>query len=214
MDGLLVDSEPLWQESEKRVFANVGLHLTDAMCQETVGLRIDEVVDHWAQRCGFAKSVSKSQIVADIVDEMTLLFRTKAMLLPGVEEALYYYGSKSIPLGIASSSPLQMIFALVERFSFESVFQSVRSAEMEAYGKPHPAVYLSCCHHLGVAPTQTLAFEDSVNGVIAAKSAKMSVIAIPAAQDRDRPEFAIADGRYASLHDFLAALEVDHEILT
>lgn len=212
MDGLLLDSEPFWQRAEQRVFRQLGLILTTEMCSQTIGLRVDEVVEHWSRRLSWSQTLNTTQIAQDILDEMVVLFHSQAQLMPGVEEALAYYATKGLPLGIASSSPLVLINAFVNRFSLESVFDSVCSAEFEVYGKPHPAVYIRCCEQLGVKPAASLAFEDSLNGVLSAKSAKMAVIAIPSAKEYERSEFAIADAKYRCLHDFIARLEVDVDV--
>jgi sugar-phosphatase len=78
MDGLLIDSEPLWQEAEQRVFATVGLNLTNEQTTETTGLRVDEVIDYWFVRFPWnEENISKKQLDVNIVEEVKNLIREK-----------------------------------------------------------------------------------------------------------------------------------------
>ncbi|MCB9595510.1 MAG: hexitol phosphatase HxpB [Sandaracinaceae bacterium] len=198
MDGLLIDSEPLWRAAEIEVFATVGLHLTDAQCEETTGLRIDEVV---AVRHAEAPWTDPPQarIVERIVDRLIALVSERGEPLPGVDHALARCRQDGLRLALASSSPMRIIDATLARLGLADTFEVVTSAETERYGKPHPAVFLRCAETLGVPPTACLVFEDSLNGVIAAKAARMRCVAVPEKPD---PRFAIADRVLASLVDF------------
>ena len=89
--------------------------------------------------------------------------------------------------------------AVVEKLGLGGAFDFIHSAEEEEYGKPHPAVYLTTARMLGVAPTECLAIEDSLNGVIAAKSARMKCVAIPSPESRVDSRFTIADATLDSL---------------
>ena len=90
MDGVLIDSEPLWQEAEKNVFATVGIHLTTEMCFETMGMRTDEVV---AYRYKKQKWHSKSQeeVADEIMDELEELIRQKGRAMPGVSHIFEFF---------------------------------------------------------------------------------------------------------------------------
>ena len=201
MDGLLIDSEPLWQEAEIEVYGQVGVPLTVEMTSQTMGLRTDEVTRHWHKRFPW-KSPSQSE-VSRILDE-TVIKRIieKGQAKDGVDEAIKVCESLGLPMAIASSSPMKLIEAVVAKLGIADKIQTMHSAHNEEYGKPHPAVYLKTANELGVHPEHCLAFEDSANGVISAKAAKMKCIAIPEANARDDKRFGIADIVIHSLLDF------------
>jgi sugar-phosphatase len=96
---------------------------------------------------------------------------------------------------------MRLISACVHRLNGENIFQTVISAEHEAYGKPHPAVFLKAADELKVHPLDCLVLEDSLMGVIAAKAARMQCVAIPAPQEFNNPKFVIADWKIHSLTD-------------
>lgn len=205
MDGVLVDSEPLWRRAEIEVFAEVGLHLTEAQCAETMGLRMDEVVDLWFARApwdtGDAADLPAS-VTARVVDRVVDLVVSEAAPMPGVAGALDRCDAAALPLAIASSSPKRLIRTVVTTFGFDGRFAATCSAEDETHGKPHPAVFLTTATALGVAPRDCLVVEDSVNGVIAARSAGMRVVAVPDSAAFGDPRFSIADAVLGSLDDF------------
>lgn len=201
MDGLLIDSEPIWREAEKEIFAEVGITLTDEMCFTTVGLRIDEVVQHWHSKFPW-ENPSQEFIKEKVIDKVTELILLKGEVLPGVLKTISYFHSKNYPLAIASASPLKIIRAVVQKFDLEKHFTIIHSAETEEYGKPHPAVFISAAKKLKVLPQHCLVFEDSLNGVIAAKAARMKVIAVPEPIHFENVKFNIADEKLKSLLDF------------
>ncbi len=201
MDGVLIDSEPLWREAEIEAFAGVGLHLTQAMCMETTGLRIDEAVAHWHARhdgwVGHTAAEVQELIVSGVIERV----RKKGEAKQGIEHALDMCRRRAAKVALASSSSYRVIHAVVRRLGLVNAFDLVYSAEEEEYGKPHPGVYLTTARRLGVAPTRCVAIEDSFNGVLAAKSARMKCVAVPDTEGRSDPRFVIADTVLASLND-------------
>ena len=202
MDGVLLDSEPFWRQAERELFASVGIHLTEQDCVETMGVRIDEVVSYrYSQHSGNFPPV---EVLAQrIVNRVAELVQEKGRPLPGVMEALEFLRRQNIPLALASSSSAQLITTTLNALNLSSYFPLWHSAEGEPYGKPHPAVYLNTCAKMGVNPRRCLAIEDSLNGVIAAKAACMTCVAVPEAAVAKQPQFAIAD----AVLDSLAQLE-------
>jgi mannitol-1-/sugar-/sorbitol-6-/2-deoxyglucose-6-phosphatase len=199
MDGLLIDSEPLWRRAERTVFSEVGLHLTDDDCKLTTGLRIDEVVGHWFSRHPW-KSQSPEVVGDRIVREVVRLVRTVGEEMPGASRALALCADAGLRLGLASSSSPALIDAVLDRLGFTDRFEVAHSASHEKHGKPHPDVYLTACARLGVSPAGCVAFEDSVNGVRAARAAGMRCIAVPGHEVPDAEEIAsLADVVLASL---------------
>lgn len=189
LDGLLVDSEPLWRRSEVELFATVGLHMTDAQCEETTGLRIDEVVQLRHRQQPWP-SPSVEIVTGKIIDRMIGLIGTEAVAKPGVHHAIGLCAEAGMRLLVVSSSPTRLIEAALETLGVRDRFEGIVSAEHEPYGKPHPGVFLHAAEKLAVSPLDCLVLEDSLNGVVAAKAARMTCIAVP---ERADPRFALAD---------------------
>lgn len=201
MDGVLLDSEPYWRQAEMELFATVGLHLSEDDCRQTTGLRIDEVVAlRHAQHPW--PSPSCEELAGAILDRVIELVSRLGSPLPGVMEGLQASRQTRLPLAIASSSSYRLIEATLQRLQIRDWFPTLHSAEEEDLGKPHPAVYLRAAEKLGVPATHCLAIEDSLNGVIAAKAARMKVVAIPEVHQQQDPRFAVADYRLTNLGQF------------
>jgi mannitol-1-/sugar-/sorbitol-6-/2-deoxyglucose-6-phosphatase len=206
MDGLLIDSEPLWRRAERAVFAELGVELTEAMCERTTGLRIDEVVRHWHGQFGPWAGATADDVARRVIERVIALIRDGGEPKPGAREAVAAAREAGLRLALASSSARPIIDAALARLGLEATFEAVHSASVEALGKPHPAVYLSTAARLGAAPSECVALEDSLPGVIAAKAARMTCIAVPdVAPDRLAP-FAVADVVLRSLLDVTPAL--------
>jgi HAD superfamily hydrolase (TIGR01509 family) len=204
MDGVIVDSEPLWHAVEQDVFARLGTPITLAQCLETTGLRVDEVVLHRWERQPWTGGQSREEVARMIIEGMESRLRAGATAMPGLREALVFLQSLRLPLAVASSSPLELIHACLEGLGIASYFTHVCSATAEPLGKPHPAVYLTAARLLGVAARDCVAIEDSFNGALAAKAARMRCLAVPDLRlVRDLGElsrFAFCDGVLPSLH--------------
>lgn len=192
LDGLLIDSEPLWQEAEILVFQQVNIILTPELCLQTKGLRIDEVVEYWYQKYPWT-DLTKQNVEQLIVAKVIELIHVKGKPLAGVDRAISFVRQKQVKIALASSSALPIIRAALQKLKLTDVFVEIYSAESEVLGKPYPGVYLTTARKLQVAPQKCLALEDSLNGVLAAKAAQMKCIAIPEPSQRDNPKFAIAD---------------------
>ena len=200
MDGVLIDSEPLWQQAEIEIFPEVGVHLTSEDCRQTMGLWIDEVVDHWHAQHPW-EAPTNEEIARRVVARVGELIRSEGRLLPGAENALRFVGAR-VRLALASSSYYELIDAVVDGFAIRTYFDVVYSAEDEPSGKPHPGIYLTAARKLGVDPTRVIAIEDSPNGVLAAKAARMRCIAIPERTIAKDPRFGVADEMISSLTEF------------
>jgi HAD superfamily hydrolase (TIGR01509 family) len=201
MDGLLLDTEPLWGESMLRVAERHGIPVGREHFRETTGLRIYEVTEYWAARFPWQGS-SPQEVAEDILDDIIEAARTQGRVLPGVEDTLELLRTEGVRVGLASSSPSRMIEALVRHFGLYDHFDCITSADAVALGKPHPAVFLHCAEALGAKPGQCLVLEDSVNGMIAGKAARMKVVVVPDQQHYDHPGFALADHKLHSLEEF------------
>lgn len=206
LDGLLIDSEPCWGQAEMECLVEVGVPLDAERCQETTGLRLDEVVAYWAARHPWT-GVSHEEVVRRILSRVLALLAERAPLKPGVHESLAAIRRAGLRVALASSSPLALVEAALDRVGLRGAFEQVVSAEGERFGKPHPGVYLTTAARLGVAPGGCVALEDSVNGVLSATEAGMRCIAVPERWPVVDPRFSRADAVVRSL------LEVDAHLL-
>lgn len=205
MDGVLIDSEPLWQKAEIDLFGEIGVPLTPDLCATTMGLRIDEVVAHWRSRFPW-EGPSDAEMVDRVVTRMVELIGRQAEPLPGVGPTLELLQTSQVRMALATSSFKPIMRAVLDTFELHRFFEVAYSAEEERWGKPHPGIYLTVAERMSVLPTRCLAVEDSVNGVLAAKAARMKCVAIPDLAKGD-PRFAIADGILDSLYALPGWLE-------
>lgn len=205
MDGLLVDSEPFWRKAEIECFAKVGIALSEDDCRETMGFRLNEVVALWHSRRPW-KGASQAEVEADIIETVSRYILEEAAPLPGVLEAIDICRKAGLRTAVASSSPMKLIESVVKRFGLTAKFDCLKSAQHEEFGKPHPAVFISTARALGVKPEACVVFEDSFHGMVAGLAARMKVIAVPAAEDFDRPEFKAARLLLPDLRAFNAGI--------
>lgn len=203
MDGLLIDSEPLWLATQKsQLLALYDLVVPEAELLAFQGTSTVEFCRTMAQR-HHGHGVDADVLLAAMLERMAGLI-AHATLMPGAQALLQRLAEAQVPMAIASSSPLHFIEAVVHAHAlpvsvFASGLEVVRS-------KPHPAVFELAAERLGSeVPAQCCVWEDSVNGVIAARAAGMRVIAVPDPAHSNPAQFAIAHHIHSSLHDSLGA---------
>ncbi|MDM8159084.1 hexitol phosphatase HxpB [Labilibaculum sp. K2S] len=201
MDGLLINSEPFWQESETKVFSSLGLDVNNKMFEQFMGKRIDEVVEVMYKMTPW-NHVSKEKVTEDIVENVIRLVLEKGACLDGVNKTLENLQQASFKIGLASSSKMKIISAVLEKLQLQDYFEVVHSAEFEKYGKPHPQVFITTAELLGIHPSECVVFEDSLNGVISALAAGMKCIAVPEKDAFNLDKFIIANKVLGSLNDF------------
>jgi len=204
MDGVLIDSEPLWKIAMEQTFKEVGCNLTRDEFARTTGMRIDEVIAYWFNHIGW-EGVSEKEVENRIIQRMIHLIEENGKPLDGVVDTLKYLNEKGILVGLGTSSYAILIAAVLRTLNIENYFHYVHSAEHEKYGKPHPAVYLSVAERLGVNPKNCLVIEDSLNGIISGKAAKMTVVCIPEKTHKPEPKLILADAQFESMSEFLNA---------
>lgn len=203
MDGLLIDSEPFWREAELQVFPEVGITITEEMWKETIGIRLNEVIDrYYAMFPWNLEKFSKREVENRISDHVIDLIYQKGVRMEGVGEILDFFQKKPVKMALASSSDFKIIDAILDKLELRSYFGVIHSAEAEPFGKPHPAVYISTSQKLNIAPLHCLAFEDSINGLLSAKSARMKCVAVPGDSLKNDKRLGIADVVLSSLADF------------
>ena len=178
MDGVLVDSEPIWREVEGKIFASVGIEVTDEDLFETMGVRVADVVARWHRRSPWDEP-SREEVARSIVDGVAEAIQREGAFKKESIRAIDYVDGLGLRLALASSSPMRLIRSVLSIGGLADRFEVVLSAEDEERGKPDPAVYLSAARELGVLPEHCLAVEDSINGVRSAKDAGMVCVAVP-----------------------------------
>lgn len=202
MDGVLTDSEPIWKIAMEEVFQAVGCNLTKKDFQRTVGLRIDEVVSYWYNEVKW-EGATVVEVEQQIINRMVELLSEHATPLPGVIESLQFFRQNGLKIGLATSSYSILVDCVLDTLQIRHFFDYTHSAEHEQYGKPHPAVYLHVAQVLNLVPSNCLVIEDSFNGVIAGKAAKMVVACVPEKSHFPDPRLIAADQMFDNLHELV-----------
>ncbi len=200
MDGLLIDSEILWHEAEIDILGDLGVPLSGDGCRTTKGMFVGEVTEYWHARYPWA-GPTPTEVAVTIVDRVIALVLSKGELKPGAEHAISLCAERHLALAVASSSQYRLIDTALEHFGLRHHFALVHSAEDEQWGKPHPAVFLTTAAKLGATPRRCLVWEDAPAGVLAAKAASMTCIAVPERGEQNEPAFSLADVVLGSLLD-------------
>lgn len=177
MDGLLVDSEIVWHVAEKELFEDRGIAYTPEVRAQIIGLRLDAMFTRLKSLYTLEESIA--DLSADLIARMLHLIPKNVKAQPGAPELVQYVAKKGIPTGIASSSPMSIIDAVVNHMGWQEIFVLRCSADDDAHGKPAPDVYLRAARLLKVDPSSCLALEDSPNGARAAVAAGMTCYAVP-----------------------------------
>ncbi|CAG5082586.1 hexitol phosphatase HxpB [Parvicella tangerina] len=200
MDGLLIDSEPFWRAAEIKVFSSLGIPFNEEMCRQTVGMRIDEVVNYWNNELALNMPIHST--ANNIVDELISLVKRDGIALPGVYATLENLKANDRKIALASSSQMRIIEEVTEKLNIQDFFSVLHSAEFEKYGKPSPDVFLTTAKKLGVSPMECVVYEDSKNGMRAGIAAKMKTIIIPEFPEPHLSWHDEADIKWSSLEKF------------
>ncbi len=178
MDRTLVNSEGCWKAAEREVFGSVGIEITEAMAAVTAPMTPRQVTDHWYRHKPWPNP-SYEQMEAAVVRRVAEQLRDECVAMPGAREALDLCRALGWKLALASNSPAQLCFLVLQRLGIAARFDTVVSVDDVASGKPDPDIYLLAARRLGVEPQECLAFEDTPVGARAALAAGMRVVAIP-----------------------------------
>lgn len=205
MDGVLMDSEDLWRKAMKEAFANYGFKISESECKSTMGMRIAEVIRHWLFK--FQPNADPVQIEQDVMAILLQLIEKEGQFIDGIPGILNFLDAQKIPFGVATSSSNQLMDAILTKLAIRERFKALSSAENMPYGKPHPDVFIDCASKLKLDPRACLVIEDSLNGVIAGKAARMTVIAVPDQDNSKQKGFSVADYQYASMREVLPLLQ-------
>jgi len=201
MDGLLIDSEPLWKEAADELLLSYKKQLTPKQYSITTGLRTKEFLEYWFTFF----NIPLTNITTDetiLVDKVINLVKQKGKVMPGVEHIFKFFIERNFKIGLASSSPFELINVVTDILGIQSHLNAVTSAAHLQFGKPHPEVYLNCAVELKSLPQTCICFEDSFNGLIAVKGAKMKCVAVPGLHDNKDPKWGAADAKISTLNNF------------
>lgn len=201
MDGLLIDSEPYWQLAGMETLQKFNVTLEPAQYHHTTGLRTPEWLDYWFSYFNIPKD-NIQEAVQSLHENVFEKIRTQATGLPGVDYIFKYFKQKGFRIGLATSSPLALADIVTEKLNIGHYLDATASAEYLPFGKPHPQVYMDCAAALDAHPLECLCFEDSFNGLVAAKAARMRCAVIPVADQYTLPKWGAADLKLHSLTEF------------
>jgi sugar-phosphatase len=201
IDGLLSNREPLWNKAATEIFRQYGILLNEEQYAITTGLRSKEFVAHWlllhkVPASEFDRAEQKIITLAlDMIDK-------EANLMPGVQNVFEFFIKKEFKMGLATSSPMELIEWVKDKLGIRSYIHASCSAQQLPFAKPHPQVYLDCAAAMHTNPLACICFEDSFYGMIAAKAARMTCVVVPSAEHLKLEHWGAADLKLSSLQNF------------
>ena len=207
LDGVLVESEQLWDEVREQLTRERGGRWSERAQADMMGMSSPEWSRYMHDVIGLAES--PDEIVAEVVRRMAARYREQLPLLPGAREAVERLAARW-PLGLASSSNRPLIDLALDAGGVADAFRVTVSSEEVSRGKPAPDVYVEVCERLGVDPARATAIEDSRNGIRSAHGASMKVVAIPNKHfPPDDESLALADVVLGSLSELTVEVVAD-----
>jgi HAD superfamily hydrolase (TIGR01509 family) len=199
MDGLLLESEVLWQRAEGRLFERHGAEFTFEDKLTVMGTSAAFTGEFFARRLGLPPDRA-APLIREVTELMHEELQARVDARPGAVELVRRLRGR-VRLGLASNSPRFLVDAALSSSGFADAFDAVVSSDDVANPKPAPDLYLLVCERLGVAPADALALEDTTSGIAAAKAAGMACIAVPQFTETD---VSAADRVIDSLEELLA----------
>jgi HAD superfamily hydrolase (TIGR01509 family) len=176
MDGLLIDTEPLWFEVETAILTELGASWTYHDHAMLVGSSLSVASSVLADRAG--SGVEPAQIADQLLSRMASRLRRPPVLQPGIVELIKELDAAGVPRALVSSSFRILVDAALEGIA-PLTFNAIVAGDDVTHSKPHPEPYLTAAGRLGVDPADCVAFEDSPNGAASATAAGCRVIAVP-----------------------------------
>jgi HAD superfamily hydrolase (TIGR01509 family) len=176
MDGVLIDSEEVWDEARHALATERGYDWPESAQRDMMGMSSTEWSRYMHEQVGVPEPPEK--ISAEVVHRLEDLYRKHLPLLNGAVETVERMGG-SYRLGLASSSNRPIIDLVLDLAGIAGRFEATVSSEEVERGKPSPDVYLEVLSRMGVSPERAAAIEDSTNGILSAHAAGVRVIAVP-----------------------------------
>ena len=204
MDGVIVDTEQVWDDVREELVADWGGRYSPTAQRAMMGMSSLEWSRYMHDELGLPQS--PAEINDEVVRRMLARYRAGLPVIDGAVEAVRELAGP-FPLAVASSSNRPLIDAVLETAGIAGCFAATVSSEEVQRGKPSPDVYLEAAGRLGIAPERCAAIEDSANGIRAARAAGMHVIAYPNQHYPPEAEaLALADAVISSLRELPAAI--------
>jgi HAD superfamily hydrolase (TIGR01509 family) len=176
LDGVLLDSEQVWNEAKEDLVRERGGRWREDAPRKMMGMSSPEWAGYLHDELGVP--LEPEEISAEVVRHLERIYRDRLPLVDGATEAVERFAG-SLPLGLASSSNREIIDLFLELSGLGPCFEVTLSSEEVARGKPAPDVYLEVLRRMGADPAESVAVEDSENGIRAGKAAGMRVVAVP-----------------------------------
>jgi HAD superfamily hydrolase (TIGR01509 family) len=185
LDGVLIDSEPVWEQVRRGLVAERGGHWAPDAQRRLMGMSTPEWARYLSEDLGVG--MPPEEVAALVVERMAARYRERIPFLPGAVDAVRRLAARW-PLGLGSSAPAALIETVFQTAGLRSYIQVTMSTEQVPHGKPAPDIYLAVTARLGVSPAACAAVEDSSNGLRSAAAAGLHVIAIPRPQYPPDPD--------------------------
>lgn len=178
MDGVIIDSEPIYKEIDKKIFARYGIHLSEEELEDIVGVPLFEL---WAKLMEEYNLHEKYEVEEIIEQHVAMYYKAlkenDLELMPGIKDWFEYFKKNKFKMIIASSSHAKKIEFICSRFNLDKYVEGYVDGNAVENGKPAPDIFLKAADKLGAEPENCLVIEDSEHGVSAAKSAGMKCAA-------------------------------------
>ena len=174
MDGVLIDSEQIWDDAEKAVFSSYGIKVSEVDQLLTRNMNMREVSEYWSNKAHqpFSMEVSQQSVIEHVCQKI----QQTPIAMQGALALLSHLQLRKLPIGLATNAPRPVCRTVLGCLDIEHYFTSIQTADDVENTKPHPEIYLKSAENLQVEPQHCLVFEDSPTGVTAAHAAGMQVI--------------------------------------
>jgi HAD superfamily hydrolase (TIGR01509 family) len=202
MDGLLIDSEPIWTDAARKVMQRVNFTISDALKNQTTGLSIKLFLEY-CHKIQPWNTPSFEELEREILEYAHENILAHAVAMPGAIDLVKNLKAQGLKLAVASASHMDLIEGVLKRLEIIDYFDTWHSGELEEFTKPHPAVYLTTAAKLGLRPDECIAFEDSHAGLRSAHAAGMITISVPAIEVFDDAKFDMAHYKINSLEKYI-----------
>lgn len=199
MDGLLLDTEVLWQRAEEELFRRHGDRFTQADKLAVMGTSFEMTARYFAERLGRCEEHG-TELVDELGELMHSLLQKEVSSRPGAVELVSRLRADGVRLALASNSSRFLVETALATAGLTDAFEAIVTSDDVAQAKPAPDIYLLACARLGIEPTEALALEDSAPGIEAAKAAGLVCIAVPQFAETD---VSAADRVIDSLEELL-----------
>jgi HAD superfamily hydrolase (TIGR01509 family) len=177
LDGLLIDTEPGWQQAEAELLRRHGMAYSEADAAASLGAPVGRVVDIFAARLGL-DSAGRDGLLEELLALVRAVYDAELVIRPGAADLLRALHGR-LPLAVASNTPRELVERALTTSGLGASFAVVVTAEDVARPKPAPDIYLAACERLEADPLQVVALEDSTLGIASARAAGLTVVAVP-----------------------------------